>query len=73
MVVTPLEKNIFSTVLFNKDGGLNVAIKNCMSHFYMYVSTKVTAKLANGNTRYAQGIGIIYVVFLTVPLYIQWD
>ena len=26
-----------------------------------------------GSTGHAQGIGIIYVDFLTVPLYIQWD
>ena len=30
-----------------------------MSHFYMFVITNYTVKLSNGNTRHAQGIGII--------------
>ena len=52
-----------STVLFHKYGGANVAVTDCMSHFYMFVPTKVTVKLANGNTGHAQGIGIILCRF----------
>ena len=52
-----------STVLFHKDGGANVAVTNCMSLFSMFVSTKATVKLANGNTGHAQGIGIILCRF----------
>ena len=52
-----------STVLFHKDGGANVAVTHCMSHFYMFVSTKATVKLANVNTGHAQGIGIILCRF----------
>ena len=48
-MITP-PKNIFtvSTVLFHKDGGANVAVTDCMSHFSMFVPTKYTVKLANG-------------------------
>ena len=52
-----------STVLFHKDGGVNVAVTNWMSHFSMLVPTNSTVKLAHGNTRYAQGIGIILCCF----------
>ena len=48
-----------STVLFHKNGGSNVAITNCMSHFSMSAPTMATMKLDNGNTGHAQGIGII--------------
>ena len=48
-----------STLLFHKDGGANDAVTNFMSHFSMFVPTKATIKLANGNTVNAQGIGII--------------
>ena len=48
-----------STVLFNKYGGANVAVTNCMSHFYMFYPTITNVKLANVNTGHAQGIGII--------------
>ena len=44
-----------------------------MSHFYMFAPNKSTVKLDIGNTGYAQVIGIIFVVFLTVPIYIQWE
>ena len=52
-----------STVFFNKYGGDNVAVTNCMSHFSMFVPTKATEKLANGNMGHAQGIGIILCRF----------
>ena len=48
-----------STVLFCKDGGASVAVTNCMSQFSMFVPTKATAKLANGNTGHVQVIEII--------------
>ena len=59
MVAPPSKFYTVSTVLFHKDGGANVAVTNCMSHFSMFVTTKATVKLANGNTGHAQGIGII--------------
>ena len=60
LVVTPSSKSYtVSTVLFHINGGQNVAVTNCLSHFSMFVPTKATVKLANGNTVHAQGIGII--------------
>ena len=63
-------------MLFNKDGGANVAVKNCMSHFSMFVPTKATVKLANGNTGHSQVIGVILcrftnclVIYLVGPVY----
>ena len=50
-------------MLFNKDGGENVGVKNCMSHFHMIVPTKANVKLANIKMVYAQGIGIILCYF----------
>ena len=64
VVAHPSEFNTVSTVLFHKDGGANVAVKNCMSHFSMFVPAKVSVKLDNGNTVHAQGIGIILCCFL---------
>ena len=77
LVVTPPSKfYTVSNVLFHKDGGANVAVTNCMSHFYMFVPTKSTVKLANGNTVHAQGIGIILfrfpncsIIYLVRPVY----
>ena len=47
-----------------------------MSHFSMFVPTKATMKLANGNTGHAQGIGIIFcrfpncsIIYPVVPVY----
>ena len=47
-----------------------------MSHFSMFVPTKSTVKLANGNTVHAQGIGIILcrftncsIIYPVVPVY----
>ena len=65
-----------STVLFHKYGGANIAVTNFMSHFYMFVPTKYTVKLDDGNTRHAQGIGIILcrftnfsIIYLVGPVY----
>ena len=63
MVAPPSKFYTVSTALFHKYGGANVAVTNCMSHFSMFVSTKATVKLANGNTGHAQGIGIILCRF----------
>ena len=63
MVAPPTKFYTVSTVLFHKDGGANVAVTNCMSHFSMFVPTKATVKLSNGNTGHAQGIGIILCRF----------
>ena len=47
-----------------------------MSHFSMFVPTKATVKLANGNTGHTQGIGIILyrftnftIIYSVVPVY----
>ena len=53
----------FSTVLFRKYGGANVTVTNFMSYFSMFVPTKDTVKLNNGNTGHARGIGIIFCRF----------
>ena len=65
-----------STVLFHKYGGANVAVKNFMSHFYMFLPIEATAKLAYQNTVYAQVIGIIlccftncYILYPVGPFY----
>ena len=50
-------------MFFHKDVGANVAFTNCMSRFSMFVPTKATVKLANGNTVHAQVIGIILYCF----------
>ena len=64
MVAPPLKRHTLSTVLFHKDVRANISVTNCMSHFSMFVPTKATAKLANLNTRHAQGIGIISCRFI---------
>ena len=68
MVAPPTKFYTVSTVLFHKDGGANVAVTNCMSHFSMFVPTKATVKLANGNTVHAQGIEIILCHFPIYPI-----
>ena len=50
-------------MLFHKDGGSNVAVTNCMSHFSIFLPTKATLKLANINTGHALVIGIIVCRF----------
>ena len=63
-MVSPSSKyNKVSTLLFHKFVGVNAAVINCMSHFYMFVPTKSTVKLDNGNTGHSQGIGIILCSF----------
>ena len=76
VVSSPLKVYTVSTVLFHKYGGENVAITNCMSHFSMFVPTKATVKLDNGNMGHAQGIGVILcrfpkwsIIYLVVPVY----
>ena len=49
--------------VFHKYGGANVAVKNSMSQFVMFVLTKTTVKLANENTGWAQVIGIVLFCF----------
>ena len=63
MVAPPSKFYTVSTVLFHKDGGANVAVTNFMSHCSMFVPTKATVKLANGNTGHDQRIGIILCRF----------
>ena len=63
-MVAPISKfYTISTVLFNKYRGVNVAFKNCMSHFSMSIPTKATDKMANGNTGHAKRMGIILCQF----------
>ena len=64
LVVAPTSKfYTVSTVFFHKYGGVNVSFTKCMSHVSMFVPTKATVKLANGNTGHAQVIGIILCRF----------
>ena len=65
-----------STVLSHKYGGDNVAVKTFLSHFSMFVPTKTTVKLSNGNTGHAQVIGVILyrfpkysIIYPVVPVY----
>ena len=60
-----------SNVLFHKHIGVNVAVTNCMSYFYMFVPTKDTMKLAIETWETTKEFGLFYVAFLTVPLFIQ--
>ena len=51
LVVAPsLKCYTVSTVLFHKYLGASVVVTNCMSHTSMFMPTKDTVKLANGNT-----------------------
>ena len=65
VMVFSTPSNIYTvyTVLFHKGGEANVSVKNCMSHFSMFVPTKSTVKLSNVSTVYAQAICIIFCVF----------
>ena len=49
VVAHPLKNYTVSNVLFHKYVGANVLVKNCMSQFYMFVSTKAT-KFPRGPT-----------------------
>ena len=63
MFAPPSKYYTASTVLFHKYGGENVVVTNCMSQFFMFVRTKATVKLTNGNTVHAQVIDIILFSF----------
>ena len=63
VVAPPSKLYTVCTVLFHKYGGANAEVTNCISHFSMFVPTKSTVKLANGNTGHAQVIGIILCHF----------
>ena len=72
----PIKIYTVSTVLFHKYGWVNVAFKNCMSHFYMFAPTTTTVKLENVNTGRTQEIGIILcrfpnfsIIYPVVPVY----
>ena len=68
-MVTPYSKvYTTSTLLFYKYVGANVSVTNSVSHFSMFVPTKITVKLANGNTRHAQLIGIVLFCFTNCPI-----
>ena len=76
MVAPPSRFYKVYTLLFHKGVGENVAVTNSMSNFSMFVSTKATVKLSNGNTGHAQGIGIILcpfpefsMIYLVRPFY----
>ena len=45
--------------MFHKDGGANFSVKNCMSHFSVFVPAKATVKMANGNKEHVQRSGIV--------------
>ena len=64
MLVAPTsEFYIVSTVFFQKYREVKVVVTNCMSQFSMFVPTKATVKLANGNTLNSQGIAMILCHF----------
>ena len=76
LVSHPSKFYTVSTLLFHKYRGANIAVKNCMSHFSMFVPAKVSVKLDNGNTVHAQGMGIILcrfpnysIIYPVVPVY----
>ena len=68
VVAPPSNFYIFSTVLFHKDVGANVAVTNFMSHFSIFAPNKATVKLANGNTGHVQVIEIILCHFPNCPI-----
>ena len=68
MVASPSKVHTVSTMLFHKEGGVNIAVTNLMSHFSMFVPTKATVKLANVNTGHAQVIGIILCIIPTCSI-----
>ena len=73
MVAPPSKLYTVSDVLFHKYGGANVAVTNCMSHFSVFVPTKATVKLAKETRDMSKELGLVYVAFLTLQLYIQLD
>ena len=50
-------------MLFHKYVGGNIAVKNCMSHFPIFVPDKDTVKFDNVKTGHPQRIGIILCCF----------
>ena len=72
LVVAPSSKiHTVSTVFFHKYGEDNVSVNNWMSYFSMFVPTRATVKMANGNTGHAQGIGIFLCHFPKLYYYIS--
>ena len=63
VVEPPTKLYTLSTVLFHKYEQENVAVTNFMSQFSMFVPTKGTVKLTDGNMGHDQVIGIIYCRF----------
>ena len=55
-------------MFFHKGRGANISVTNSMSCFYMFVPTKATLKLANGNMVHAQVIVIIFFLFPNCPI-----
>ena len=70
LLVVPPSSNFYTVynVLFHKYGGMNVAVKNSMSQFSMFVPTNATVKFANVNMVHSQGIGIILCHFTNCPI-----
>ena len=66
LLVVPPPSKFYTvyTVLFHRDIGANVAVKNFMPKISMFVPTKATVKLDNGKTGHAEGIGIILCHFI---------
>ena len=64
LVVAPPSKiYTLSTVLCHKYGGTNFSIKILISQFSIFVPTKATVELSNGNTGHFRIIGIILCCF----------
>ena len=63
MLDPPSKVYTLSTVLLHIYVGANVAVTNSMSYFSVFILTKATVKLANGNTGHTQGVGIILCCF----------
>ena len=53
-LVVATSSNIYAVYTFfsHKDGGANVTVTDCMTTISMFVPTKATVKLDNGNTGY---------------------
>ena len=72
LVVASLTKfQTVSTMLFHEYGRAIIAVTNVMSRFSMFVPTKATLKLDNGNTGHAKGIGIILCSFTNCSIIYQ--
>ena len=74
LVVAPTSNNYTDyTVLFHKYGGANVSFKHFMSQCSMFVPTKATVKLDNGNTVHNQRIGIFLCRFTNSYIIYPWE